>query len=314
MSIQTLSPEGHLPDGPAISRTASQPAARHPAPLQPGSRIPSRTIPTTPARRTVPTDPSKTAHAPRCRHFGRWVLPLVAVLPTLQGQVLITRWDFSGGSLVPATGSGEAVSIGGTSATFAAGREGEPTGGWNIKSFPAQGLTPGTAGVEFRLSTEGLGPVSMAFQMRPSNTSANTARVLWSSDGIGFTEAGRFTVVPAPSGSGETWYDRVVALPPESANVSQLLVRVVSDFGSPDTSRYLASRLGSSYSPSGTWRFDNVSFSAVPEPGEYAAISGLGLVGFALWRRRRNVREGPARFVPDPGTGQVASLGPSPQE
>jgi hypothetical protein len=31
---------------------------------------------------------------------------------------------------------------------------------------------------------------------------------------------------------------------------------------------------------------DNFSFSAVPEPGEYAALAGAGLIGFALWRRR----------------------------
>lgn len=37
-----------------------------------------------------------------------------------------------------------------------------------------------------------------------------------------------------------------------------------------------------------TWGIDNVqvSVSAVPEPGEYAAAFGLGLAGFALWRRR----------------------------
>ncbi|NBP24305.1 MAG: PEP-CTERM sorting domain-containing protein [Proteobacteria bacterium] len=46
--------------------------------------------------------------------------------------------------------------------------------------------------------------------------------------------------------------------------------------------------MGSSYSTSGTWRFDNVTFSAVPEPEEYAAISALALVGWGLWRRRRH--------------------------
>ncbi len=37
-----------------------------------------------------------------------------------------------------------------------------------------------------------------------------------------------------------------------------------------------------------SWGLDNVtvSVSAVPEPSEYAAVAGLGLVGFALWRRR----------------------------
>jgi hypothetical protein len=30
-----------------------------------------------------------------------------------------------------------------------------------------------------------------------------------------------------------------------------------------------------------------VSYTPVPEPEEWAAIVGAGLVGFALWRRRR---------------------------
>jgi hypothetical protein len=31
---------------------------------------------------------------------------------------------------------------------------------------------------------------------------------------------------------------------------------------------------------------DDVTFSAVPEPSEYAALAGAGLIGFAVWRRR----------------------------
>lgn len=31
---------------------------------------------------------------------------------------------------------------------------------------------------------------------------------------------------------------------------------------------------------------DDLSFSAVPEPSEYAAMAGAGLIGFAVWRRR----------------------------
>lgn len=216
-----------------------------------------------------------------------WLCKLLA--PSLAGQVLITRWDFSNASLTPQSGTGEARLVGGTSATFAAGSGGEASGAWNLKGFPSQGTFPGTAGAEFRVSTEGAGPVGLSFQLRHSNTSANTERVLWSSDGVHFTEAARFTVVPAATGSGETWYDRSLTLPPEAGNQARLMVRIVSDFGDGSEGRYMASRLGSSYSTAGTWRLDNVSFSAVPEPEEYAAISGLGLVGFALWRRARQV-------------------------
>jgi len=31
---------------------------------------------------------------------------------------------------------------------------------------------------------------------------------------------------------------------------------------------------------------DDFTFSAVPEPSEYAALAGAGLIGFAVWRRR----------------------------
>ncbi len=32
-----------------------------------------------------------------------------------------------------------------------------------------------------------------------------------------------------------------------------------------------------------------MTFTAVPEPHEYALVSGIGLVGFAMWRRRSRV-------------------------
>ncbi|MEY4326275.1 MAG: hypothetical protein RIS24_2446, partial [Verrucomicrobiota bacterium] len=121
-----------------------------------------------------------------------------------------------------------------------------------------------------------------------SNTSANSERVLWSIDGQPFTEAGRFTITPASTGTGETWYQRSVSLPLATAHQANLSVRIVSDFDLGTEGRYLASRLGSSYSTSGTWRFDNVNFSAVPEPEEYAALSALALLGLGFWRRRRS--------------------------
>ena len=210
------------------------------------------------------------------------------LVPIAHGQLLLTRWDFNSSSLTPQTGSGEARLVGGTSATFAAGYEGEASGAWNLKAFPAQGTLPGTAGAEFSLATTDAASVTVSFQIRHSNTSANTERVLWSTDGRVFTEATRFTVTPASSGSGETWYERRVELPSGAAHQAHLAVRIVSDFDWGSDGRYAASRLGSSYSTSGTWRFDNVTFSAVPEPEEYAAISALALVGWGLWRRRRH--------------------------
>ncbi len=209
------------------------------------------------------------------------------LLPCLSGQILISRWDFNDGSWAPQSGLGEARLVGGVSASFAAGFNGEANGAWNLKGFPSQGTLPGTAGVEFSLSTEGRSSVGLSFQIRHSNTSANTERILWSTDGQQFLEAARFSIAPASTGTGETWYQRSVELPAAAAGQAQLAVRIVSDFDPGSEGRYMASRLGSTYSTAGTWRFDNVTFSAVPEPEEYAAMSGLGLLGFTIWRRIR---------------------------
>lgn len=216
------------------------------------------------------------------------IIGLAFLGQNLCGQILISRWDFNSGSISPQVGLGEALLVGGTAATFAAGYEGEAAGGWNIRNFPAQGRLPGTAGVQFNLSTEGYSSVGLSFQIRHSNTSANSERVLWSVDSQQFTEATRFSITPASTGTGESWYQRSVDLPLAAANQANLSVRIVSDFDLGTEGQYLASRLGSSYSTSGTWRFDNVNFSAVPEPEEYAALSALALLGFGLWRRRRS--------------------------
>lgn len=231
---------------------------------------------------------------PHTRNASILWFALLSLLPSLSGQILISRWDFNAATLAPQTGIGEARLIGGTSATFAAGFNGEASGAWNVKGFPAQGTLPASAGVEFSLSTEGHSGVGLSFQLRHSNTSANLERVLWSTDGQNFTEAAAFRVNPAVTGTGETWYQRAVELPPATAGQAFLAVRIVSDFDTGAEGRYMASRLGSSYSTSGTWRFDNVTFSAVPEPGEYAAVTAIALMGSAAWRRIKPRHSKPA--------------------
>jgi hypothetical protein len=42
-----------------------------------------------------------------------------------------------------------------------------------------------------------------------------------------------------------------------------------------------------SFQQAGEYEFDNIGFAAVPEPSTYAACFGIGLAGFAGWRRWR---------------------------
>ncbi len=240
-----------------------------------------------------------------------WIL--LSGLSNLYGQVLISRWDFNTASLTPEYGPGEARLVGGVLGGFATGFEGESAGAWNLKGFPSQGTSPGTAGVQFSLSTQGHSSVGLSFQIRHSNTSANLERVLWSTDGGPFQEATRFRIVPEVTGSGETWYQRSVALPSAAAGQAELVVRIVSDFDPLSEGRYMASRLGSSYSTAGTWRFDNVTFSAVPEPEEYAMVTAWTVSGMAIWRRVRRAqpRKAPGESLAA-AEGDEAGTGHSP--
>ena len=203
----------------------------------------------------------------------------------LNAQDLITHWNFNGpaadqipgGAESPSTqnGIGVAALAGGTTATFASGvasggssdpeTTSPPNYGWNSTTYPAQGTLPKTAGVEFHVSTLGYEHISFVFDQRLSNTASNTWMMQYCTDVNASTpewiDAQLFTVVPQPTGTGDTWFNlRSVDLTSISAlnNNSNAGFRVVSDFD-PTAGAYLAARSTSTYGPAGTSRFDMVS-------------------------------------------------------
>jgi hypothetical protein len=206
------------------------------------------------------------------------------VSATSQAQVLITKWDFNAANLQPSMGSGTISLIGGTTATFAGGFDDENVG-WRTANYPAQGQNTESAGIQMQVSTVGKTGITLSYAVRHGIESANTQSVLWSTDNSTFQQAQVFTFAPAVSGTGDTWYTRSVSLPADADNQGNLYVRIVSDF-TPGLGSYTASQLGSVYNGSGPWRFDDVSFSAVPEPATSAAMAAAGLLAFALLRKR----------------------------
>lgn len=199
---------------------------------------------------------------------------LLATVPlSLSGQETITKWDFEGDVLTPAIGNGTAQNIGGTSTAFATGFGGGRA--WNTSNYPTQGTGSGTAGVQFTVSTDSYQNIVITWDMRHSNTAANRVRLKYTINGtdwinfnanntnatntlqgndVGF-DNGRYI-----ANAGDSWYQR-------SANFSGIAgvnnnplfaIRFVSEF--VDGSNYGASTPTSSYSPLGTWRFDNVTF------------------------------------------------------
>lgn len=206
------------------------------------------------------------------------------VSTTSHAQILITKWDFNAANLQPSVGTGTLSLIGGTTATFAGGFDDENVG-WRTANYPVQGQNPLTAGIQMQVSTAGKTGITLSYAIKHGNESANTQSVLWSTDNSTYQAAQVFTFAPAASGTGDTWYTRSVSLPAGANNQGNLYVRIVSDF-TPGLGSYTASQLGSIYSGTGPWRFDDVSFSAVPEPATSAAVAAAGLLGFALLRRR----------------------------
>ncbi len=223
---------------------------------------------------------------------------LLATSVCAQAQT-ITQWNFNSvppdastatGSVLPSVGSGTATLVG-TSGSFASGvGSTDPAAtdntGWGTTGYAAQGTGDRTRGVQFNLSTVGFNLISVSWDQRLSNTAARSAQFQYSLNGTTFTDFGAVL-----SGSpGDTWYNnRAVNLSSVAGvgNNANFAFRIVAAF-EPLTSAYAPATTTSSYATTGTWRFDQVTVSAVPEPGTYALLlAGLAMVGFMAARKHR---------------------------
>ncbi len=214
---------------------------------------------------------------------------LTADVPNPATPEIITLWNFNGSSTAdvpggptspqPAQGNGSASLVGGTTASFASGAASggssdptmgvPPNYGWNITTFPAQGTLPQTAGVQFNVSTLGYTNIQFQFDQRFSNTSANTAAVLYNLDVTDVNSSWNVAEILAPVTTGDAWANqRLVDLSSivGVANNPNLGIRIVSDFASAAVGQYIAANPSSNYSANGTWRFDMVTFIGTQLP------------------------------------------------
>jgi hypothetical protein len=219
---------------------------------------------------------------------------------------IITQWNFDAQNTTPSTGSG-AASLLGTTATFATGIGGAGTFGWNLTNFPNQSSGSGTEGAEFDVPTTGApgGTTSLlvALDLRTSNTASRWFRLDYTTDGTNW-QAGTATLLGSGNNAGDTWHTPtpITIADPAALNNANFGVRILSVFNpnaftqvsgnvnfAADAAYEVARNNGSSaYLGTGTWRLDNVTISAVPEPSTLGLAGfGVALAGLGVWKRRR---------------------------
>ena len=229
----------------------------------------------------------------------------LCLTPLAQAQIIVSHWNFNSfppdtktttGSLLPSVGAGTVSVVGGVTSTFS-----DATGskdpakkdntGLNLSTFASQGKGDGTRGVQFQVPTVGYENVVVSWDQRFSSTASKAYQFQYSLDGVQFLP---FSTLLNTAGGNAWMTGNTVDLGgvPGAADNPDFAFRILSVF-SPGTSAYGASGVGSSYSTSGTWRFDEMTVqgsaipAAVPEPGAYALLAAGGLIGFAFWRRNR---------------------------
>lgn len=209
------------------------------------------------------------------RTFTRAALVLlsVSIAGTAGAQTTITQWNFNSappdgntatGLTTPSTGSGTVTTIGGTTSTFASGSasggSSDPAASdnsaWNVSTWPAQGSGNKTAGIQFAVSTSGYQDIQVTFDLRYSNTSPADVQLQYTADITAATPVWTDFQSSAAT-SGDTWFGRSFDLSAITAlnNNPNAGFRAVAAFAGVSTA-YAASNSSSSFSTSGTWRFD----------------------------------------------------------
>jgi hypothetical protein len=234
----------------------------------------------------------------------RRLFALMLVLPVFgfAQQSLVTHWDFNSatndanaatGTNLPVAGLGSFDVVGGCTSTYATGYTGatSPTesnttdnSGFNATGWPSQGTASKTRGVQINANTTGFSRIGISFWQRLSNTAPNTWVLQYTLDQTGATTGGTavwvdtttFTFTPQATGTGDTWHYRSVSFAANSNfnNKPNLAFRVVAAFD-PVAGTYLAARSTSTYSTTGTSRFDLVRVFEAPVDVSIASASNF---------------------------------------
>ncbi len=202
-------------------------------------------------------------------------------------QTEISSWNFNSGNTTPNVGSGSTQVWGNLNSSFPNSTYGKC---WQVTNFANQSSFNATRGVGFIVNTTGYGGISVTFSQRSSGTASRWARLDYSLDG-GTNWVNNFWVNAGGLSPHDSWQNYTIDFSSVigADNNPDFQVRIVSIF-SPSAfdesnqigpfssnSAYMRADGGAVYSPNnsnnngsysatGSWRFDNVSFSGLLLP------------------------------------------------
>jgi hypothetical protein len=202
----------------------------------------------------------------------------VAALTLLATPAInIARWDFNATNLLvvtaptASTGSGTASLVNGATAAFSTGTFSDPAGapgaansGWNTTSYPPQGTSNKTAGVQFNVSTLGCQNILLAWEQRHSDTASKYTRLQYTTDGTTFINGDLITMTS--TNNGWVFYVSNLSAIPGVNNNANFAFRIVSEWEATAIGNNNSNYAGSvtSYSTGGTIRFDLMSVYGNP--------------------------------------------------
>lgn len=207
------------------------------------------------------------------------VLASFAVTAAFAERVTLAGWTFEGS--VPTTSGPHAAELGsGFASAFQASSAAvysNPVGNGSSESFSVNNWSVGDF-FQFELSTSGFHEIQVSFDQTRSSTGPTEFQVSYSVNGTDFTLLGDPYILEAIS-----WNSTTANLE-STFTVDLVSATVLND------SEMAYFRLTATTPPSGaagSSRVDNfiVTATAIPEPGSYAAIFGLALLGLLLARR-----------------------------
>ena len=212
---------------------------------------------------------------------GNSITSAVASLTLLATPAInIARWDFNDTNTLavtapaPSTGTGTASLLNGATATFPSGTFSDPAGapgaansGWNTSSYPPQGTSNKTAGVQFNVSTLGHQDILLAWEQKHSDTASKYTRFQYTTDGTTFVDGDLITMTS--TNNGWVFYVSDLSGRPGVNNNPNFAFRIVSEWEATAIGNNHSNYVGSvtSYSTGGTIRFDLMSVFGNPFSG-----------------------------------------------